>query len=223
MKSDVSTRTGKVMEAIRRKLASRALAPGEKLPSIRSFATTMGVSPSTVVEAYDRLAAEGVIRPRAGSGFYVSGAMPPLALAEVEPRLDRAIDPFWVSRQSLDAGAEMLKPGCGWLPADWMPNVSIRRAIRSLARAEDALLTDYGGTRGSSALRRLLSRQFADEGIAAGADQILLTASGTQAIDLICRFSCVPVMPCWSTTRACFNFQALLRAHQAKIVGVRST
>ena len=96
MASRTGTRTGDVMDAIRRKMASRALSPGERLPSIRGFAATMGVSPSTVVEAYDRLAAEGVIRSRPGSGFYVSGATPPLALAEAEPRRDRAIDPFWV-------------------------------------------------------------------------------------------------------------------------------
>ncbi|HYG85971.1 MAG TPA: PLP-dependent aminotransferase family protein [Azospirillum sp.] len=219
----MGTRTGDVMDAIRRKMASRALSPGEKLPSIRSFATTMGVAPSTVVEAYDRLAAEGVIRSRPGSGFYVSGAMPPFALTEVEPRLDRAIDPFWVSRQSLDAGAEMLKPGCGWLPADWMPNAAMRRAIRHLARADDVVLADYGGTRGPLALRRLLARQFADEGIAAGADQILLTTSGTQAIDLICRFLLRPGDVVLVDDPCYFNFQALLRAHQARIVGVPYT
>ena len=217
------TRTGDVMEAIRRKMAGRALSPGEKLPSIRAFAATLGVSPSTVVEAYDRLAAEGVIRSRPGSGFYVSGAVPPLALTEVGPRLDRAIDPFWVSRQSLDAGVEMLKPGCGWLPADWMPNDAIRRAIRHLARADDAVLADYGGTRGPLALRRLLARQFADEGIAAGTDQILLTGSGTQAIDLICRFLLSPGDVVLVDDPCYFNFQALLRAHRARIVGVPYT
>lgn len=217
------TRTGEVMEAIRRRMASRTLSAGEKLPSIRSFAATMGVSPSTVVEAYDRLAAEGAIRSRPGSGFYVSGTMPPLALAEVEPRLDRTIDPFWVSRQSLDAAAETLKPGCGWLPADWMPNAAIRRAIRRLATADDAVLADYGGTRGSLALRRLLARQFADEGISAGADQILLTGSGTQAIDLICRFLLRPGDVVLVDDPCYFNFQALLRAHQARIVGVPYT
>ncbi|MBK1840159.1 PLP-dependent aminotransferase family protein [Azospirillum sp. YIM B02556] len=216
----MGTRTGDVMDAIRRRMASRALSPGEKLPSIRSFATTMGVSPSTVVEAYDRLAAEGVIRSRPGSGFYVSGAVPPLALAEAEPRLDRAIDPFWVSRQSLDAGPDMLKPGCGWLPADWMPNAAIRRAIRHLAHADDGLLADYGGTRGSLPLRRLLARRFADEGIAAAADQILLTNSGTQAIDLICRFLLRPGDTVLVDDPCYFNFQALLRAHQARAVGV---
>ncbi|CAN7600333.1 PLP-dependent aminotransferase family protein [Phenylobacterium sp. LjRoot219] len=222
--NDVSgARTQQVMDAIRRKLASRALSAGEKLPSIRSFAGTMRVSPSTVVEAYDRLAAEGVIRSRPGSGFYVSGPLPPLALAEVSPRRDLAIDPLWVSRQSLDTGAEMLKPGCGWLPADWMPNAAIRRAIRSLARADDAILADYGATRGALSLRRLLARQFAEEGIEAGADQILLTASGTQAIDLICRYllqtgdTVLLDDPCY------FNFQALLRAHRVQVVSVPYT
>ncbi|HYF88650.1 PLP-dependent aminotransferase family protein [Azospirillum sp.] len=223
MNSRSGTRTGEVMDAIRRRMASRTLSPGEKLPSIRGFAATMGVSPSTVVEAYDRLAAEGMIRSRPGSGFYVSGALPPLALAEVEPRLDRTIDPFWVSRQSLDAAAGVPKPGCGWLPADWMPNAAIRRAIRRLATADDAVLADYGGTRGSLSLRRLLARQFADEGISAGADQILLTGSGTQAIDLICRFLLRPGDAVLVDDPCYFNFQALLRAHQARIVGVPYT
>jgi DNA-binding transcriptional MocR family regulator len=223
MENDRSTRTGEVMDAIRRKLAARALTPGDKLPSIRRFAAAMGVSPSTVVEAYDRLAAEGVIRSRPGSGFYVRGAMPPLALAEVEARRDRAIDPLWVSRQSLDTGAETLKPGCGWLPSDWMPNGAIRRAIRGLARAGDGVLSDYGNTRGTLALRRLLTRQFAAEGIEAGADQVLLTPSGTQAIDLICRYLLQPGDAVLVDDPCYFNFQALLRVHRAKLVSVPYT
>ena len=60
--------------------------------------------------------------------------------------------------------------------------------IRSPARANDTILTDFGSTRGGANLRHLLARQFAGEGIAIGPDQILLTGSGTRAIDLICRF-----------------------------------
>ena len=218
-----ATRTQAIMDAIRQRMASRVLTPGEKLPSIRKFARDMQVSPSTVVEAYDRLAAEGLIRSRPGSGFYVAGSLPPLALTEAEPKLDRAIDPFWVSRQSLDAGPEMLRPGCGWLPPDWMPNAAIRRAIRALARADDAVLTNYGATRGSLALRRLLVRQFAAEGIEAGADQILLAPSGTRAIDLLCRFLLNPGDTVLVDDPCYFNFQALLRAHRARIVSVPYT
>ncbi|MDQ8726763.1 PLP-dependent aminotransferase family protein [Bradyrhizobium sp. LHD-71] len=211
------------MTAIRRRVANRALTAGEKLPSIRKLARDMHVSPSTVVDAYDRLAAEGLIRSRPGSGFYVAGHLPPATLTEVEPQFDRAIDPFWVSRQSLDAGPEMLRPGCGWLPPDWMPNAAIRRAIRALARADDSVLADYGATRGSLALRRLLVRQFAAEGIEAGADQILLTTSGTRAIDLLCRFLLNPGDTVLVDDPCYFNFQALLRVHRARIVSVPYT
>ncbi len=217
------TRTTGVIEAIRRKIASRALEPGEKLPSIRGFAATMQVSPSTVVDAYDHLAADGVIIARRGAGFFVAATTQPFAVSEVGPRLDRTIDPFWVSRQSLDASPDMLKPGCGWLPADWMPNASMRRALRSLGRADDVLLSDYGSTRGALNLRRLLARQFSDEGIFAGPDQILLTPSGTQAIDLICRFMLRPGDTVLVDDPCYFNFQALLRAHQAKVIGVPYT
>ncbi len=223
MSSTATTRTGMVMAAVRAKMANRSLEPGERLPSIRRFAAILGVSPSTVVEAYDRLAAEGIIRSRPGSGFYVVGPALPLALVDTGPRLDQAIDPFWVSRQSLDADADMLKPGCGWLPADWMPNAAMRRAIRALARADDTILTDYGSTRGALNLRTLLARQLAGDGIAAGPDQILLTGSGTQAIDLICRFLLRPGDTVLVDDPCYFNFQALLRAHQVKLVSIAYT
>ena len=218
------TRTEALMNAVRTKIANRALGPGDRLPSVRRFAETMGVSPSTVVEAYDRLEAEGVIRARRGSGFYVTGAdLPPMALAEMGPSRERDVDPFWVSRQSLDADPSVLKPGCGWLPADWMPNAALRRGLRALGRANDTLLSDYGSTRGSLALRRLLLSRFVDEGITANADQVILTASGTQAIDLICRLLLRPGDSVLVDDPCYFNFQALLRAHQVRIVGVPMT
>ena len=212
------------MRAVRARIANRTLAPGDRLLSVRRFADAMGVSPSTVVEAYARLEAEGVIRARRGSGFYVTGAdLPPMALAEMAPRRDRDVDPFWVSRQSLDADSSVLKPGCGWLPADWMPNAALRKGLRALARAEDTMLSDYGGTRGSLGLRRLLMARFADQGITAKADHILLTSSGTQAIDLVCRLLLRPGDAVLVDDPCYFNFQALLRAHQARIVGIPFT
>lgn len=215
------TRTGAVMATIRHKIASRSLAAGDRLPSIRRLAAAMGVSPSTVVEAYDRLAAEGLIRARRGAGFFVAGsAVPPLPLAETAPRRDRAVDPLWVSRQSLDADAGALKPGCGWLPADWMPTAAIRSALRRLARHDDAVLADYGNTGGSPALRRVLLGRLAAEGLEVGPEQMLLTGSGTQAIDLVCRFLLRPGETVLIDDPCYFNFQALLRAHGARVVGV---
>jgi len=183
----------------------------------------MGFSVSTIVEAYERLAAEEIVRARPGSGFYVCGPVAPLALSEIGPPLDREVDPLWVSRQSLEAGASLLKPGCGWLPATWMYEAGMRRALRATARADAAVLSDYATPLGSPELRQLLARRMATVDIGARPEQIMLTESGTQAIDLICRFlleagdSVLVDDPCY------FNFHALLRAHRAKAVGVPFT
>lgn len=218
-----TTRIAEVMNAIRGRIAARSLTPGEKLPSIRALATSMQLSTSTVVEAYERLCAEGVIRSRPGSGFFVAGTLAPLSMARIGPRLDRAVDPFWVSRQSLQAEDTMLKPGCGWLPPDWLPQEALRRGLRTLARAGDAPLADYGSPQGLPALRQLLARRMADRGVEAGADQIVLTDSGTQAIDLVCRFLIEPGDTVLVDDPCYFNFLAVLRAHRARVIGVRQT
>jgi len=48
------------------------LSPGTRLPSIRKLARQVSASPFTVVDAYDRLVARGVIESRAGRGFFVT-------------------------------------------------------------------------------------------------------------------------------------------------------
>jgi DNA-binding transcriptional MocR family regulator len=138
-----------------------------------------------------------------------------MALGDAEPLRDRAIDPFWVSPQSLDADPAAVKRGCGWLPADWRPNSLLRRGLRKLTRAEDAVLVDYGSTRGSPMLRRLLLARLAEERIVASPNQLMLTVSSTQAIDMICRFllkrgdTVLVDDPCY------FNFRALLGRTQS--------
>ncbi|MDQ0999344.1 DNA-binding transcriptional MocR family regulator [Phyllobacterium ifriqiyense] len=217
------TRVEQVMQAIRQRIAARLLPSGAKLPSIRSFAEIMATSKSTVVDAYDRLAAEGLIQSRRGSGFFVAGHLAPLTLAEIGPKLDHAIDPLWVSRTSLDANDGMLKPGCGWLPASWMPEDGIRRALRALARSNSSTLTDYASPLGLQPLRQLLSRRLGEHGIEVSTNQIMLTDSGTQAIDLLCRFLIEPGDTVIVDDPCYFNFHALLKAHRANVVSVPYT
>ena len=168
-------RTAGIMQFVRQRIAARDWPPGARLPSLRGMAVQHGVSKSTVVEAYDRLATEGVIRARAGAGFYGAGPLAPLTLTEIGPRLDRRIDPLWVSRQSLDLGVQALKPGCGWLPEDWMPQDAIRRALRQVARDPAAPLTDYAPALGLPALRSLIAQHLATRGMQVDPRQILLT------------------------------------------------
>jgi len=209
-----------VMRTIRHRIEVRELVPGSKLPSLRSMAETLEVSKSTVVEAYDRLAAEGSILSRPGSGFRVAGHVAPLSLAGIGPDLDREVDPLWISRQSLETGSDLPKPGCGWLPPSWMPTDILRRAIRSAARAADSDLMDYSSPLGLPALRRFLAQRMVGYGLPVPVDRILLTDSGTQSIDLLCRFLIRPGDAVIVDDPCYFNFHALLRAHQARVVGV---
>lgn len=144
-------------------------------------------------------------------------------LPNIGPKLDRAVDPFWVSRQSLEAHESDLKPGCGWLPPAWLPQETIRRTLRSLSRADAASIADYGSPLGLKPLRQLIARRMADRGVEASPDQIILTESGTQAIDFLCRFLIEPGDTVLVDDPCYFNFHALLRAHRAKVVSVPYT
>lgn len=188
------------------------------------MADTMSVARSTVVEAYERLASEGMIRSRPGSGFYVAAPLAPLALERLAQTAEREVDPLWMLRQSLGERRGVLKPGCGWLPDDWLAGEALRKAMRAMARTEDAgVLASYASPFGSPALRLLLARRLAEQGVAAAPDQILLTDSGTHALDLVCRFLLQPGDTVLVDDPCYFNFLALLRAHRVKVIGVPMT
>jgi len=217
------TRIHTVMGEIQSRIAARTYTPGARIPSVRAMAQTMQVSVSTVLEAYERLMAEGVLSSRPGSGFYVAGPAAPLALTELGPKLDRAVDPLWISRQSLETASDALKPGCGWLPPAWMYEAGMRKALRVVARSDAAKLAEYASPLGSPPLRQFLSRRLAGIGTEATLEQIMLTESSTHAIDLICRFLLEPGDTVLVDDPCYFNFHALLKAHRVKIVGVPYT
>jgi len=217
------SRIALVTDSIRSRINARLLCAGDRLPSVRQSAAALGVSAATVVEAYDRLVAEGLIEALPRSGFFVSRlATAPKGPADHAPARQPEIDPFWVSRQSLDADPGAEKPGCGWLPEDWMPQAALQRAMREVGR-DAVTLTHYGSTQGDPALRRQLALRFAGEGLMVGPEQILLTGSGTQAIDLICRLLLRPGDAVLVDDPCYFNFQALLAAHHARVVSVPFT
>ena len=212
-----------VMADVKAKIATVTYMPGTRLPSVRATAKRHGFSPSTVVEAYERLQTDGVISSRPGAGFYVSDLTAPLSLADIGPNLDRAVDPLWVSRQSLEASGEALKPGCGWLPPDWLYTEGMRRALRQVAKADTKVIGEYASPLGLLELRQLLTRRMAGLGINAEPSQVILTESGTQSIDLIFRFLLKPGDTVVVDDPCYFNFHALLRAHRVNVVGVPYT
>lgn len=68
-----------------------------------------------------------------------------------------------------------------------------------------------------------MGRRLGERGISVSARQIILTDSGTQAIDLICRFLLEPGDTVLIDDPGYFNFQALLRAHRVQLIAVPYT
>ena len=64
-----------LLVALREMILSGGLRAGDRLPATRTIAKDLGVSRTTVVEAFERLAAEGLIVSRTGAGSFVSQAL----------------------------------------------------------------------------------------------------------------------------------------------------
>ncbi|GAA2113318.1 GntR family transcriptional regulator [Nocardioides bigeumensis] len=62
-----------VKQQITAQVASGALQPGDKLPTVRRLAADLGIAPNTVARSYRELEAEGVVDTRGRSGTFVSG------------------------------------------------------------------------------------------------------------------------------------------------------
>ena len=90
------------------------LSSGARLPSIRTLAAQLGVSPNTVVTAYDRLVAAACIDSRGTAGFFVSeaasqpGQMPGASL--IEPGDEQ--EPVWLVQQQARTFEGGLKQSC---------------------------------------------------------------------------------------------------------------
>ena len=49
-----------------------SLLPGDRIPSVRDYASKMGVNANTVMRSYDYLDQKGIIFNRRGIGFFIS-------------------------------------------------------------------------------------------------------------------------------------------------------
>ncbi len=208
---------------IRGRIANRALARGARLPSVRELAVKLDVSKSTVVEAYDRLAAEGAVVARRGSGFFVAGAARPLTLSAADPPTEPAIDPSWINRHAMVGAPDFLCPGAGWLPDSWVLDLGVQRALRLAAREDPQRRRQYDEPLGYAPLRQFFSVRLAERGVMADFDQLVVTDSCSQALDLVCRFLLNPNDTVVVDDPCYFNFHALLRANRVTTIPVRMT
>ncbi|MDB5778761.1 MAG: transcriptional regulator, GntR family [Polaromonas sp.] len=174
-----------IVGGFRQMVDDGALRPGAKLPSIRQFAHAHGVSVYTVVDAYDRLVALGYFQSQANSGFFVRSRASPAAVP-LGASSQYSFDSMWYLRRIFENRALRCKPGCGWLPGDWLFTEGMRRSLRNLA-AEDVDLGGYGEPKGYPLLRQVVRDLLASREVVVNAEQVLLTQGSSQGLDLAAR------------------------------------
>jgi len=173
------------------RIRDRLLAPGARLPSVRECARLQGVSPSTVVSAYDKLLAQGLIDARKNRGFFVrepraARAEPPAAARREQPV---QIDATALMRGMFHRVSDKPQPGMGVFPADWLETTFMPSAVRKLtsAKAINEVSLHYGEPAGDAGLRMALARKLGDMGLPLDAGQIVTSVGATHALDIISR------------------------------------
>lgn len=65
-----------VKDGMRRLMITGAIQTGEKLPSVRSLASSLAINPNTIQRAYESLEAEGYLQTVAGKGSFAAEQTP---------------------------------------------------------------------------------------------------------------------------------------------------
>jgi len=145
-RADGAPLAAQVSEQVRAAVTGGALRAGDRLPSSRDLAATLGVSRTVVTTAYARLFAEGWLEGRHGSGTYVADVAP------APPPPPPSPSPRQVPRPAPGPELIELPTGVPWVagidPAAW------RRAWRYAGTRPPSPAPD---TRGLPALRAELA------------------------------------------------------------------
>lgn len=168
------------------------LRPGDQLPATRQLAASLEVSRNTVLDAYQRLVAEGFLVGRAGAGTFVSSEAASRVRAIAKPR-DRPA---------------ALEPAAAWRGASVSPSIAPaafdfrigipdpvlfpwddwRRAVSHQLHGRRRAPSPYPEPHGSPRLRAAIARSVGlSRGVRTTADQIVVTSGAQQAFDLIAR------------------------------------
>ena len=165
---------------------------GDRLPSVRALCRELGVSVSTVQEAYHRLAAMGRVEARPRSGYYVLPGRAPNVLPRVSRPAQRPLDVSqWdqvlelVARSPQEDRLMMLGRGIPDLAAASLR--PLQRQLATLHRHAAAQELNYDSLQGSLELRRQVARLTDKSGCLLHPDDILTTTGCQEALSLALR------------------------------------
>ncbi|PZO77988.1 MAG: PLP-dependent aminotransferase family protein [Mesorhizobium amorphae] len=219
--------------AMRRMILSGDLPAGRRLPSSRTLADELAVSRTTALSAFERLAAEGLIVSRTGSGSYVAhsamqsrpAAVLEVTAAEVAPSSTKLADlitdasPRLLQRLEHPQKPRAFVTGLPDYDAFPLP-VWARLTAEHWRRPRDQVMS-YSDANGHPRLRQAIAEHLrSNRGIPCDAEQIFIVNGAQQAFDLIGRMLLNPGDPVWFENPGAIGARNSLVACGARIVPV---
>jgi GntR family transcriptional regulator/MocR family aminotransferase len=175
---DAGDLAGQVYRAIRDRILGGQLQPGQKLPATRALSAAVSVARATIVEAYERLRAEGYLEATAGTASRVASFAGPL-LAGQAPRQLEPVAPPATPPPTL-----AMTPGVPDLAR--FPHATWGRILGARARSLRLHDLGYGEPAGIAALREsILAHVALTRGVVASAEQVVILPSTKAAIRLL--------------------------------------
>ena len=159
------------------------LAPGAKIPGTRELAGLLGVSRTTILDAYSQLEAEGWISSRERGGSYVSSRGPLRAGGIDWESLVPASEPRRQPGAQVKISFAHSRPDATLFPLEEFGFA----CERVLSRGELVRVLQLGSPGGYEPLRQRLLQQMKEEGVAGAGDGVLITSGCQQALDLLRR------------------------------------
>jgi len=169
-----------ICERITQLVRAGQLPTGTRLPSIRKLARLIGASAFTVVDAYDRLVARGLIESRAGRGFFVAQRRVVAPLVAVEATPESANDAVALASFCMAHGGDIVPAGSGFLPENWMLEAGYSGVLTRLLRGRRAQPWLPCPPQGLPELREQIAARLVQHGIAAGPSNIVTTYGASQ-------------------------------------------
>jgi DNA-binding transcriptional MocR family regulator len=195
------------------------LPAGARLPSIRKLAQLVRASPFTIVDAYDRLVARGLIEARAGRGFFVVARELPLTqLAAIEALPGPGSDVMVLARACLSEPADVIAPGSGFLPESWLLEATLAGTMRRLSRRPHTWLTCPA--QGLPELREQIVMRLVQRGIPASPAHVVTTFGSSHAFDLLARLLLGPGDAVLVEDPGYFVLFEQLRTHHVRLIPV---
>lgn len=219
-----------IVRSVAARIDDKVLRGGARMPSIRQFAATHGVSCFTVVASYDKLVAKGYVESRRGAGFFVRERSPLNTGERSAPGLvhsderdahePKPLDVVWLIRNMFRQVPLQQVPGSGVLPVEWLDGPLVANALRSISRTGMTSLLNYGAPQGFLPLRQQLQLKLAEFEIAAAPEQIVTTVGVTQALDLVAREFTRPGDTIFVDDPAWFLMFGSFAALGTKVIGI---